>query len=96
MLYELMTKYEQIILYEEIRTEHGSLIYMSATTYTNVSLDDKDCVVLSNDNEDILRLYRYAQFNVTHLKFNRDKIDISIEDKKIKLFANYFSEVPIF
>ena len=97
MLYEIMAEYEQIILYEEIKTESGKTVYISATIYTSVSLDDsKDYIVLSNDNEGILKIYRYAQFDVTHLKFNRDKIDISVENKKIKLFANYFSEVPIF
>lgn len=97
MLLELLAKYDQIILYDEIRSEDNKIKYVSSTTYTDVSLDDNfdEFIVLSNDNGDLLKIYKDAYFEVTKLKFDRDRIDIHIENKKIKLFANYFSIVTI-
>lgn len=97
LLYELLCGYEQLILYDEVRDECGTLLYMSATTYTNVLIDDdfNELIALTNDANSVLQIHTSASFTITPLKFNRDKIEICCGSKKIKLFANYFSEVLI-
>lgn len=97
LLYELLRGYEQLILYDEIRSKHGTLLYMSATTYTNVSIDENfsEFIVLSNDFGDVLHIHKSMKFETVQLKFSRDRIDIYCENKKIQLFANYFSNVLI-
>lgn len=97
MLYESLSKYSQFIVFDEIRDDEGGILYMSATTYTNLShdVDFNEFLILSNQNGDVLRLHERLSFLITPLKFNRVKIEIFIKNKKIQLFANYFSEVPV-
>lgn len=93
MLDKLFAKYQQVILYNEVRNSSGKLMCMHVIVYTDISLHG-EYIQLSNNNGDIFKIYKHAYFDVTHLKFNRDKIEISVANKKIKLFANYLDEVP--
>lgn len=92
MLYEALVKYDEIILYEELRNKSNEITYVLSISFTDVEKTegDESYIVLTNDSDDRFKIKSDLKCYISPLPFCRDRIEIYTENEKIVLFGKLF------
>lgn len=89
MLYDTLLEYDTFTFCNDVKDEANESVYKYVESYNNLHIDpdNKDYIVFDDDNHYTCKLKQTLEFVIIPLNFNRDRIEVSIGNKKINIIC---------